>query len=124
MSTTGICFNIQRSSIHDGPGIRTTVFLKGCPLSCTWCHNPEGLSPNTEILIVPDRCIGCGACVEACPNPPITDADGRLRTDRSRCLRCGSCVEACIADARRMVGTEMTVEELIHEVERDRAFYE
>jgi pyruvate formate lyase activating enzyme len=121
---TGTTFNIQRYSIHDGPGIRTTVFLKGCPLSCTWCHNPEGLSPEAELVVVHDRCVGCGACVEACPNPPATSGDGRAVPDRSSCLRCGSCVDVCVAGARRLVGRTMTLDELMAEVERDRAFYE
>ena len=120
----GTCFNIQRYSTHDGPGIRTTVFLKGCPLSCTWCHNPEGRSSESEILVVEDRCVGCGACVEACPNPPTTAADGRTIPDRLLCLRCGRCVDVCVAGARRLVGQEMTVEELLAVVERDRTFYE
>jgi pyruvate formate lyase activating enzyme len=121
---TGTCFNIQRYSVHDGPGIRTTVFLKGCPLSCTWCHNPEGLSRELELIVVQDRCVGCGACVEACPNPPVVNADGRAVTDRRSCLRCGSCVDVCVAGARRLVGQPMTVGELLTEIERDRAFYE
>lgn len=121
---TGTCFNIQRYSVHDGPGIRTTVFLKGCPLSCTWCHNPEGMSRELELIVVQDRCVGCGACVEACPNPPVVNADGRAVTDRRSCLRCGSCVDVCVAGARRLVGQPMTVEELLTEIERDRAFYE
>ncbi len=121
---TGTCFNIQRYSVHDGPGIRTTVFLKGCPLSCTWCHNPEGMSRELELIVVQDRCVGCGACVEVCPNPPVVDPGGRSVTDRRSCLRCGSCVDVCVAGARRLVGQPMTVEELLAEIERDRAFYE
>jgi len=121
---TGIVFNIQRYSIHDGPGIRTTVFLKGCPLSCTWCHNPEGLSSEPEILVVADRCIGCGACMEACPSPPPVSPPKGVGKDRTQCVACGSCVEACYAGARRLVGQSMTSEELLKEVERDRPFYQ
>ena len=121
---TGICFNIQRYAIHDGPGIRTTVFLKGCPLSCTWCHNPEGLSPDSEILLVSDRCKHCGACVEVCPSPPLVGPDGTQTTDRALCVRCGRCVEACTAGARRLVGHELTVDRVVGDVERDRPFYE
>ena len=120
---TGTCFNIQRYAIHDGPGIRTTVFLKGCPLSCTWCHNPEGLSREAELVVIQDRCVGCGACVAACPNPPVDGTDGRPVPDRQSCLRCGSCVDVCVAGARRLVGQPFTVEELLAVIERDRAFY-
>lgn len=121
---TGLVFNIQRYSIHDGPGIRTTVFLKGCPLSCSWCHNPEGLSPEPEVLIVHDRCRDCGACVRACPRPPALRPDGRGRTNRLACRHCGRCVEACLAGARRLVGEKMTVEDVVSRVERDVPFYE
>jgi pyruvate formate lyase activating enzyme len=109
----GICFDIQRFSIHDGPGIRTTVFLKGCPLTCPWCHNPEGRTPGPEIHLFPDRCIACGTCHDVCP----TD-------DPARCLRCGECAEKCPADARRLVGRTWNAAELVAEVERDRPFFE
>jgi pyruvate formate lyase activating enzyme len=120
---TGLVFNIQRYSIHDGPGIRTTVFLKGCPLSCSWCHNPEGVSPEPEILVVPERCVGCGECVRVCPSPPAVGPQGQLVTERRECVRCGRCVLACTAGARRLVGEEIEVERLVAEVERDRPFY-
>jgi pyruvate formate lyase activating enzyme len=121
---TGLIFNVQRYSIHDGPGIRTTVFLKGCPLSCTWCHNPEGLSPEPEILVVTERCVGCGECAKVCPSPPVVGPQGEAISDRRDCVRCGRCVLACTADARRLVGRELSVDELIAEVERDRPFYD
>jgi pyruvate formate lyase activating enzyme len=119
----GTVFNIQRYSTHDGPGIRTTVFLKGCPLSCTWCHNPEGLDPSPEVVVVPDRCVGCAACVEVCPQGTALGPDGRAAAAPASCVRCGRCVEVCVAGARRMVGSEMTVEEFVAEVERDAPFY-
>lgn len=121
---TGLTFNIQRYSIHDGPGIRTTVFLKGCPLSCTWCHNPEGLSPDPEILVVAERCVGCGECAKVCPIPPAVGPQGQAIAVRQECIRCGRCVVVCTAGARRLVGQTMTVDELLAEVERDRPFYE
>lgn len=120
----GLVFNLQRFSFHDGPGIRTTVFLKGCPLRCWWCHNPEGQSPEPDLLLRPERCIGCGACLSACPYGAIAvDGAGTLRTDRSRCHHCGACVEVCYAGARELAGRWMTVEEVIAEVERDIPFY-
>lgn len=121
---TGLVFNVQRYSIDDGPGIRTTVFLKGCPLTCPWCHNPEGVSPLPEVLIVADRCVECVECVRVCPAPPVVGPQGRMILDRRECLGCGRCVEVCVAGARHMVGVERTADDLLLEVERDRVFYE
>ena len=95
----GRIFNIQRFSIHDGPGIRTTVFLKGCTLRCRWCHNPESLSPEKELVFVAEKCIGCGACFEACPSGALRLDDGKRRYDRALCRLCGRCAEACYAEA-------------------------
>ena len=121
---SGYVFDIKKYSIHDGPGIRTTVFLKGCPLVCAWCHNPESQSPEPEILIRGDRCLLCGRCVEACPEQAISLKDSGSWTDPARCIRCGKCSEACPADAREMVGRKMTVSEFMETVRRDRLFYE
>lgn len=121
---TGTVFNVQRYSIHDGPGIRTTAFLKGCPLSCTWCHNPEGLSAEPEILVVADRCVTCLACMDACPSPPPVSAPEGDGKDRALCVRCGACANACVPGARRLVGRQVSVSELVEELERDRPFYE
>jgi len=121
---TGVVFNIQRYSVHDGPGIRTTAFLKGCPLACSWCHNPEGVGPGPEILVLADRCVGCLACVDACPQPPVRRMDGGLWTDRALCRVCGLCVAACVRGARRLVGRNMTPDSLVEELERDRPFYD
>jgi len=120
----GVLFNIQRYAIHDGPGIRTTAFFKGCPLSCGWCHNPEGRSVDSEIMYLADRCMNCGACEEVCPNPPPVGLRGAEDSHRSECAACGSCAEVCPTGARRLVGFSMTVGDLIDEVERDRPFYE
>lgn len=122
---TGRIFDLKRYSIHDGPGIRTTVFLKGCPLSCLWCHNPEGIDAGQELMHWPSRCSRCYACVAACPRLAISrDAAGAVLVDKSRCDLCGRCAEACLYDAMQVVGRETTVDELVREIERDRVFFE
>ena len=125
MDVTGRVFDIKRYSIHDGPGIRTTVFLKGCALSCLWCHNPESVDPGPELMHWPGRCSRCYACVSACPKGAIAkDSAGAVAVDRTRCDLCGECAEACLYDAMQIVGREMTVDEVLDEVEKDRIFYE
>jgi pyruvate formate lyase activating enzyme len=120
----GIVTNIQRFSIHDGPGIRTTVFLKGCNLHCFWCHNPETLRREAQLQIFPDRCIGCGECFERCPQGAhVVENGGRLFL-RERCQACGTCVETCYAQALVLVGECKTVDEVVEEVLRDLPFYE
>lgn len=122
---SGSVFNIQKFSIHDGPGIRTTVFLKGCPLRCKWCHNPEGLSAATEVEYEPTKCIGCGACAAICPRGchsiSETEGHGYARKD---CTRCGECIGHCVAGSLKLVGTEHTVEEVIKKVMADKIFYD
>jgi len=120
----GIVTNIQRFSIHDGPGIRTTVFLKGCNLRCFWCHNPETLSPKPELQLFLNRCIGCGACFERCPNHAHVLIDGQRTFHRELCTGCGACAETCYAEALVLVGETKTVEEVVEEVLRDKPFYE
>lgn len=122
--TEGIVFNISRYAIHDGPGIRTTVFLKGCPLSCWWCHNPEGISPDPEVSSRLNRCIRCGLCVDACSKHAISMSDCGPVTDATLCSPCLDCAEACPADAREVVGRTMTVAEVIAEIRKDVPFYD
>ena len=120
---SGVVFNIQRYSIHDGPGIRTTVFLKGCPLSCTWCQNPESQSRDPEIMINKNLCTVCGRCVSECENDAISLSEECSVTDRAKCLCCGQCVEICLNDARKLSGTMMTVGEVVKEVLKDQKFF-
>jgi len=121
----GIVTDIQRFSVHDGPGIRTTVFLKGCNLRCAWCHNPETLRPEPELQVLPAKCIGCGACLKACPNGAHeVGPDGRRLFHRDRCTACGACAEVCYAGALVLVGRDMTADEVVAEVLEDRPFYE
>lgn len=120
---TGLVFDIQKYSIHDGPGIRTTVFLKGCPLHCPWCHNPESRSPDVEISWSEARCIGCYQCWQVCPQAcEVRPATPEI--DRQRCLGCGRCVAACPTGAREWVGRQRTVDEILAEVLQDRLFYD
>lgn len=122
---TGRIFDIKRYSIHDGPGIRTTVFLKGCALNCLWCHNPESVDPGPELMHWPARCKRCHACIKACPTGALTaDDEGAILIDRAKCDLCGRCAEACLYDAMQIVGREVTVDEVVAEVERDRVFFE
>jgi pyruvate formate lyase activating enzyme len=120
----GVVFSIQRFSIHDGPGIRTTVFLKGCTLRCFWCHNPEGIHLKPDIQFFPDRCIGCNECVRACQHGATYLLNDVRIYDREKCVVCGACVDTCYAGARVLTGKHMTVDEVVSEVLQDRAFYE
>ena len=120
----GRIFQIQRFSIQDGPGIRTTVFLKGCPLNCLWCHNPESRSPKPQIFFSPAQCIGCKACVELCSQGAHKIENGDHELDREACVICGECTTGCYTGALEVVGREASVEEVLAEVLKDRPFYE
>ena len=119
----GTVFDIQSYSLHDGPGIRTTVFLKGCPLACVWCQNPESQRHQPEVLLYPERCTGCGQCVPACPSQAIRVEDGKSHTDRNLCKGCGKCADVCLNEARRLAGRVWTAEDVFADVKRDDAFY-
>jgi pyruvate formate lyase activating enzyme len=120
--SAGTVFNVQRFSLHNGPGIRTTVFLKGCPLRCVWCHNPESQLPGRQVAVVESRCIACGGCTEVCPER-IAPAKVPGLTP-GRCRLCGACAAACPSGARALLGRTVGVGELIGELERDRVFYD
>ena len=116
-------FDIQRFSLHDGPGIRTVVFVKGCPLNCLWCHNPESKSRKPVLVLRENRCLGCGACVAACPHGlHAFGSDGVHTVVRQECTLCGACVDACVG-ALSVCGRTMTVDEVLREVEKDNSLY-
>ncbi len=124
MASTGIVFDIKKYALHDGPGIRTTVFLKGCPLTCDWCHNPEGIHPHPEIVYTSDRCLGCQSCVSSCPQTALRLTDAGVVRDSARCGRCGTCTTICPAQAREMAGRVMSVDEVMTAVVKDQLFYD
>ena len=117
-------FEIKRFAVHDGDGIRTTVFFKGCPLRCVWCHNPEGISPNGQLAYYEHKCIGCGECVAVCRSGAHRIEDGRHIFDRNRCIGCGGCAEVCLGDALTFYGKQVTVDELLPVLLEDREFFE
>lgn len=116
--------DIQKYSIHDGDGIRTTVFFKGCRLKCVWCHNPETQSYTRELLVHQEWCVGCGACVAACPNGAISMQDGKAVTNRDQCTACGKCVDDCNLNLREVAGKEYSIDALVKELKKDEMFYE
>jgi pyruvate formate lyase activating enzyme len=117
-------FNIQRMSTEDGPGLRTTVFVKGCSLACLWCHNPEGISPSPEVVWQGPKCIGSRACDTACPEDAISRSGDQIEIDRSRCTVCGECVDRCPSGAFERWGTRWSLDDLVEEVAKDRSYYQ
>lgn len=120
----GMIYNIQRMSLHDGPGLRTTVFLKGCPLTCLWCSNPESQKVRPQLMFFSELCTGCGKCAEVCPNGAATVIDGKIGRDTGKCADCGICTESCAGNARELSGKLMTVEEVMEVVRKDALFYD
>lgn len=123
-NTAGLIFNIVHGSFVDGPGIRTTIFLKGCPLSCVWCCNPEGQSFDPQLRVISTRCNGCGRCIGACAKGALKLINGVVKVDRRRCDGCGKCTEVCWFDALDIWGKRYTVEEIFEIVLKDKSFYE
>ena len=119
----GVVFDTQRFSVHDGPGIRTTVFLKGCPLRCLWCHNPESQRIRPELSFERELCILCGNCVEVCPEGAQAAGEGKRLINRELCISCGACVESCYTNALVLKGTTMTAQDVLEEVMRDELLY-
>ncbi|MBN1880795.1 MAG: glycyl-radical enzyme activating protein [Deltaproteobacteria bacterium] len=122
--TSGIVFDIAHYSIYDGPGIRTTVFFKGCPLRCAWCHNPESWKKKPEIGYLPSVCTGCGTCRDVCPAGAVAVVDGALFRDSSTCRVCGRCVDACPSGALEVIGGSLSTDDVLREVLVDLPFYE
>jgi pyruvate formate lyase activating enzyme len=122
--TEGTVLRLERFAIHDGPGIRTTVFLKGCPLRCAWCHSPESQDMDPEFMPLADRCVRCGACTDACPHHSVRPAAEAASVAPPGCTTCGTCASVCPSGARELVGYRTTVEALVALLERDRIFYD
>ena len=120
---SGEIFSIQRFCTDDGPGIRTTVFVKGCPLRCIWCHNPESQAKRNEITYNAEKCVGCGRCAEACPQKCHSFGE-KHAFDKSKCIGCGECAKVCPTKALELFGKSITVDEAFEEVARDKVFYE
>ncbi|MDR2611115.1 MAG: glycyl-radical enzyme activating protein [Clostridiales Family XIII bacterium] len=121
---TALITNIQGYSIHDGPGIRTVVFFKGCPLRCAWCANPENLATNREVGFIAKLCTGCGRCFTACPHGAIVPGEGVYRIAREKCVSCGACVDACYYGALVRYGEPMSADEIYDKVKKDKMFYD
>lgn len=120
----GLIFDIKKYAIHDGPGIRTTIFFKGCPLHCPWCHNPEGIKKEPEIMVSPDRCIHCEQCVHVCSKGALCRHNEIITLDRQKCDLCRACLDVCYTRAIEFVGRHVTIEQIMKEIEKDRVFYD
>lgn len=125
----GVVFDIQKYSMHDGPGVRTLVFLKGCPLRCKWCSNPESISPVFQVMCRADQCVSCGRCITVCPSDvhkmvAVSNGQSQHQVDRTAtCIGCGACAKSCSAKALRIAGREMTVDEVVNVIMEDQFFY-
>jgi pyruvate formate lyase activating enzyme len=120
---SGRLFAIKRYALHDGPDLRLTLFLKGCPLSCVWCHNPEGMRPGVQILSIPSRCVGCGECLTACPQGALSAGPVSVERNDAACTACGTCAETCPALAHEALGRHWTVAEVMAEVQKEIPFF-
>ena len=123
-STKGLILNLQRLSTEDGPGLRTTVFFKGCPLHCVWCHNPESISTQRQLHWIEIRCIGCHTCLKTCNRSALTANEQGISIDRNQCDGCGLCAEACPSNALELLGKRVEVDEVVNELLKDRVFFE
>lgn len=120
----GMIFNIQKFCIHDGPGIRTTVFFKGCPLKCMWCHNPESQEFHKELMIDKEKCTNCGKCIKGCSSGVISINQNHVENDLDKCVYCENCIDLCVNNVRQIIGKEYTINELMKEIKKDTIFYE
>jgi pyruvate formate lyase activating enzyme len=119
-----VIYNIQRYALQDGPGFRTTVFVKGCPLRCPWCHNPETQNSEKELLFDREKCVSCGACAEVCPTGAAAVINGEIVQDNGKCILCGKCVETCAPGARTVCGMDMVMDDIVREAKKDELFFQ
>ncbi len=120
----GIIFDISQNAIYDGPGIRSVIFFKGCPLNCEWCHNPESLKLKPQMSYFQERCVKCGSCVKVCPNNALQLTEQGINRDENLCSLCAKCVDACPNQVMEIIGKEMSVGEIVEKILRDKLFYD